>query len=95
MGEGGEKKLENGSYTFSFHVRLRFLVITPVFFHVETSLVEEDNPFNFYDGYQSPTTFNQLPENLMYLRLHSSKHKKIHPCEIFHYVNTCHLHIGQ
>jgi hypothetical protein len=24
------------------------------------SLVEEENPFSFYDGYQKPTTFNYL-----------------------------------
>jgi hypothetical protein len=34
-----------------------------------------------------PTTFN----NLMYLRLHPPKHGKLHPCEKFHFMNTCHL----
>jgi hypothetical protein len=37
----------------------------------------------------------QLLENPMYLRLHPPKHGKLHPYENFHYVNTCHLHIGQ
>jgi len=32
VGEGGEKDLENGNNTFLFHVGLRFLVITLVFF---------------------------------------------------------------
>jgi hypothetical protein len=41
-------------------------------------------------------TYNiQLPKNLMYLGLHPPKHGKLHPCENFHYVNICHLHIGQ
>jgi hypothetical protein len=55
--------------------------------------VEEDNPFSLFDGYQ---TYNvQLLENIMYLGLHPPKHGKLHPCEIFYFVNTCHLHIGQ
>jgi hypothetical protein len=41
------------------------------------------------------TYYVQLPKNLMYLRLHPPKHGKLHPCENFHYVNTCHLHIGE
>ncbi len=41
-------------------------------------------------------TYNiQLPENLMYLRLHPSKHGTLHPCQKFNYVNTCHIHIQQ
>jgi hypothetical protein len=41
-------------------------------------------------------TYNvQLPKNLMYLGLHPPKHKKLHPCENFHFVNNCHLLIGQ
>jgi hypothetical protein len=41
-------------------------------------------------------TYNvQLLENLMYLGLHPPKHGKLYPCEKFHCVNTCHLHIGQ
>jgi hypothetical protein len=45
VGEGGEKDLESGNYTFSFHVRLRFLVITLVFFCAKTSFVEKKNSF--------------------------------------------------
>jgi hypothetical protein len=37
----------------------------------------------------------QLPENLMYLRLHPPKHEKLHPSKIFHSMNICHLHIDQ
>ncbi len=37
----------------------------------------------------------QLLKNLMYLWLHPPKHEKIHPFEKFHFVNTCHFHIGQ
>jgi hypothetical protein len=29
------------------------------------------------------------------LWLHPPKHEKIHPFEKFHFVNTCHFHIGQ
>jgi hypothetical protein len=40
-------------------------------------------------------TYNvQLPKNLMYLGLHAPKDGKLHPCENFHSMNTCHLHIG-
>jgi hypothetical protein len=53
VGEGEEKDLESINYTFSFHVRLKLLVITLVFFHVETSFVEKDNPFSFCDDYQN------------------------------------------
>jgi hypothetical protein len=53
VGEGGEKNLESGSCNFSFHVGLRLLMITLVFFHTKTSLVEEENLFSFYDGYQN------------------------------------------
>jgi hypothetical protein len=53
VGEGEEKDLERGNYTFSFHVSLRLLVITLVFFHAETSLVEEETPFSFCDDYQN------------------------------------------
>jgi hypothetical protein len=53
VGEGGEKDLENSSYTFSFHVGLKLIMITLVFFCIETSLVEEENPFSFYNGYQN------------------------------------------
>jgi hypothetical protein len=34
-------------------------------------------------------------KNLMYLGLHPPKHGKLHPCDFFHFVNTCHLHIDQ
>jgi hypothetical protein len=41
-------------------------------------------------------TYNvQLPKNLMYLGLHPLKHEKLHPCDNFHYMITCHLHIGE
>jgi len=53
VGEGGEKDLENDNCTFSFHVGLKLLAITLVFFHAKTSLVEEDNPFSFCNGYQN------------------------------------------
>jgi hypothetical protein len=31
----------------------------------------------------------------MYLGLHPPKHEKLHPCENFHSVNICQLHIDQ
>jgi hypothetical protein len=42
-----------------------------------------------------PPLFQGFIENLMYLKLHPPKHRKLHPCENFHSMNTCHLHIGQ
>jgi hypothetical protein len=36
-----------------FHVGFKLLAITLVFFYVKTSLVEEKNPFSFYDGYKN------------------------------------------
>ncbi len=56
------------------------------------SLVDKKNPFSFYDGYQNYII--QLLENLMYLGLHPPKDGKLHLCEKFHSMNTCHLHIG-
>jgi len=52
------------------------------------------------DSFQTSTmvikTYNvQLVENLMYLGLHPPKHGKLYPFENFHYVNNCHLQIGQ
>jgi hypothetical protein len=48
-----------------------------------------------YLGLHPPIHENHLPENLMYLGLHSPKHGKLHLCENFHSMNTCHLDIGQ
>jgi hypothetical protein len=31
----------------------------------------------------------------IYLGLHPPKHGKLHPYKKFHFVNTCHFHIGQ
>jgi len=42
-----------------------------------------------------PPLFWGFIKNLMYLGLHPLKHGKLHPCDFFHYVNTCHLHIDQ
>jgi len=50
------------------------------------SLVDKKNPFSFYDGYQNYNV--QLLENPKY------KDGKLHLCENFHSMNTCHLHIG-
>jgi hypothetical protein len=55
---------------------------TKVVILITKSLVQEKNPFSFYDGYQPYNI--QLPENLMYLGLHPPKHGKLHPCEKFH-----------
>jgi hypothetical protein len=92
VGEGGEKNLKSDNCT-SFHIGLRLLVITLVFFYAKTSSVEKENPFSFCDGYQNLQ--HLLLENLMYLWLRPPKNGKLHPCENFHTVNTCHLHIGQ
>jgi hypothetical protein len=73
-GEGGDFFLESGNCTFSFHVGLRLLVITLVFFYVKTSLVEKNNPLSFYDSYQNlqcSTTWN-----LKVLMIKSTQHMK-------------------
>ncbi len=41
-----------------------------------------------------PPLFQVFIKNLMYVWLHPPKHGKIHPCENFHFVNTCHLHMA-
>jgi hypothetical protein len=48
-----EKKTWKAATTPRFHVGLRLLAITLVFFYAKTSLVKEKNPFSFCDGYQN------------------------------------------
>jgi hypothetical protein len=67
---------------------------TKVVILIAESLVEKEIPF--LSSMVVIKTYNvQLLENLIYLGLHPPKHKKLYPCENFHFVNTCHLHIGQ
>jgi hypothetical protein len=56
---------ENDNCTFSFHVRLRLLAITLVFFYAKTSLVEKENPFNFYNDYQNQQRSNTWKFNVL------------------------------
>jgi hypothetical protein len=66
---------------------------TRVVIPIAKSLVEEENPLAFAMVIKMYNA--QLFENLMYLGLHPPKHEKLHTCENFHFVDTCHFHIGQ
>jgi len=63
VGEGGEENLESDNYTFSFHIGLKLLAITPVFFFVLKQVWLKKI---LSASTMVIKTYNiQLPENLM------------------------------
>jgi hypothetical protein len=72
---------------------LTIVLLTNVIIPIGKSLVEEEF---FSTSMMVIKTYHiQLPENQMYFELHAPKHEKLHPREIFHFVNTHNLHINQ
>jgi hypothetical protein len=76
----------------SFAWLLTIVILARVVIPIVESLVERKKILSTFA--MVIKTYNiQLLENLMYLGLHLPKHGKLHPCEKFHSMNICHLHI--